>query len=45
MRILIVDDDRKPARLLKKGLDEQDQSVTVAFDGADRLLWAWLCEV
>jgi DNA-binding response OmpR family regulator len=37
MRILIVDDDRKLARLLKKGLDEQSHSVTVAFDGAEGL--------
>jgi DNA-binding response OmpR family regulator len=37
MRILIVEDDRKLARLLKKGLDEQSHSVTVAFDGAEGL--------
>ena len=37
MQILIVDDDRKLARLLKKGLDEQSHSVTVAFDGAEGL--------
>ena len=37
MRILIVEDDRKLARLLKKGLDEQRHSVTVAFDGAEGL--------
>src|ERR1700674_4086119 len=37
MRILIVDDDRKLARLLKKGLDEQSHSVTLAFDGAEGL--------
>jgi DNA-binding response OmpR family regulator len=33
MRILIVEDDRKLARQLKKGLDEHGHSVTVAFDG------------
>jgi DNA-binding response OmpR family regulator len=37
MLILIVEDDRKLARLLKKGLDEQSHSVTVAFDGAEGL--------
>ena len=37
MQILIVDDDRKLARLLRKGLDEQSHSVTVAFDGAEGL--------
>ena len=35
MRILIVEDDRKLARQLKKGLDEQGHSVTVAFDGLE----------
>ena len=37
MRILIVEDDRKLARQLKKGLDEQGHSVTVASDGAEGL--------
>jgi len=37
MRILVVEDDRKLARQLKKGLDEQGHSVTVAFDGIDGL--------
>jgi DNA-binding response OmpR family regulator len=37
MRILIVEDDRKLARQLKKGLDEHGHSVTVMFDGADGL--------
>jgi DNA-binding response OmpR family regulator len=32
MRILIVEDDRKLARQLKKGLDEQGHSVAVASD-------------
>jgi len=31
VRILIVEDDRKLARQLKKGLDEQSHSVDVAF--------------
>jgi DNA-binding response OmpR family regulator len=33
MRILIVEDDQKLARQLKKGLDEQGHAVTLAFDG------------
>ena len=37
MRILIVEDDRKLARQLKKGLDEQGHSVTVASDGIEGL--------
>ena len=37
MRILVVEDDRKLARQLQKGLDEQGHSVTVAFDGIDGL--------
>ncbi len=37
MRILIVEDDRKLARQLKKGLDEQGHSVTVACDGPEGL--------
>jgi DNA-binding response OmpR family regulator len=37
MRILIVEDDRKLARQLKKGLDEHGHSVDVLFDGADGL--------
>ena len=37
MRILIVEDDRKLARQLKKGLDEQGHSVTVASGGMEGL--------
>src|SRR6266700_7874674 len=37
MRILIVEDDRKLARQLKKGLDEHGHSVTVASDGLEGL--------
>ncbi len=37
MRILIVEDDRKLARQLKKGLDEQGHSATVAFEGKEGL--------
>jgi DNA-binding response OmpR family regulator len=37
MRILIVEDDRRLARQLKKGLDEQGHSATLAFDGIEGL--------
>ena len=37
MRILIVEDDRKLARQLKKGMEEQGHSVATAFDGAEGL--------
>ena len=37
MRILIVEDDRKLARQLKKGIDECGYSGTLAFDGGEGL--------
>src|ERR1035437_9201102 len=37
MQILIVEDDRKLARQLKKGLDELGHSTSLAFDGPDGL--------
>src|SRR6202171_6609124 len=37
MRILIVEDDRKLARQLKKGLEEHAHSVTLSFDGSEGL--------
>jgi len=37
MRILIVEDDRRLARQLKKGLDENSHSASVAFDGREGL--------
>jgi len=37
MRILIVEDDRKLAGQLKKGLDEHGHYVTLAFDGVEGL--------
>jgi two-component system, OmpR family, response regulator len=33
MRVLIVEDEKKMAGLLKKGLEEENHSVNVAFDG------------
>ena len=44
MRILIVEDDRRLARQLKKGLDEQGHSATLAFDGIEGLEAAQLSE-
>jgi DNA-binding response OmpR family regulator len=35
MRILIIEDDRRLARQLKKGLDENGHLATLAFDGRD----------
>jgi two-component system response regulator MprA len=35
MRILIVEDEQKMAKLLKKGLEEENHSVMVANDGAE----------
>jgi DNA-binding response OmpR family regulator len=37
MRILIVEDERKMAGLLKKGLEEENHSVTLAHDGRTAL--------
>jgi DNA-binding response OmpR family regulator len=37
MRILIVEDDRKLARQLKKGVDESGHSATLAFEGREGL--------
>ena len=37
MRILIVEDDRKLARQLQKGLSEQGHAVTVASEGTEGL--------
>lgn len=33
MRILIMEDDQKMAGLLKQGLEEENHSVCLAFDG------------
>src|SRR5882724_7437983 len=44
MRILIVEDDRRLARQLKKGLDEQGHSTAFAFDGVAGLEAAQLSE-
>jgi two-component system OmpR family response regulator len=37
MRVLIVEDEKKMAGLLKKGLEEENHSVSLAFDGRTAL--------
>ena len=37
MRILVVEDDQRLARQLKKGMEEQDHRVTLAFNGLEGL--------
>ncbi len=44
MRILVVEDERKMAGLLKKGLEEENHSVVLAHDGASALDFAELYE-
>lgn len=40
MRILVVEDERKLAKALQRGLSEEGYAVDVAFDGQDGLHWA-----
>mgnify|MGYP000143252553 CR=1 FL=1 len=40
MRILIIEDDKKVAGFLKKGLGEEHYAVDVAYDGEDGAYWA-----
>ena len=44
MRILVVEDDQRLARQLKKGLDEQGHSASLAFDGIEGLEAAQVTE-
>ncbi len=44
MRILIVEDEKKLAGLLKKGLEEENHSVTLAYDGQAALEFAEFSE-
>ncbi|HVA95949.1 MAG TPA: response regulator, partial [Candidatus Dormibacteraeota bacterium] len=37
MHVLIVEDEKKMAELLKKGLEEDNHSVNLAFDGREAL--------
>ncbi len=40
MRILIIEDDKKVAAFLKKGLEEEQYAVDVQYNGADGAFWA-----
>jgi DNA-binding response OmpR family regulator len=44
MRVLIVEDEKRMAELLKKGLEEENHSATIAFDGHAGLEMADLYE-
>src|SRR5450756_2503246 len=44
MRLLVIEDERKMARLLKKGLEEEGHVVTVALDGPTGLAYAQSAE-
>ena len=44
MHVLIVEDEKKMAELLKKGLEEENHSVSLAFDGHDALEMAQALE-
>jgi DNA-binding response OmpR family regulator len=40
MRILVVEDEKKVAGFIKKGLEEEGHAIDVAFDGSEGLLMA-----
>ena len=40
MRILVVEDEKKVAGFIKKGLEEEGYAIDVAFDGREGLLMA-----
>ncbi len=44
MHVLIVEDEKKMAELLKKGLEEENHSVSLAFDGHEALEMAQALE-
>src|SRR5258708_269927 len=44
MHVLIVEDEKKMAELLKRGLEEENHSVTLAFDGREALEMAQALE-
>ena len=44
MRILIIEDEKKMAELLRRGLEEENHSVIVANTGTEGLQTAQLCE-
>ena len=40
MRILVVEDEKKVASFIKRGLEEEGYAVDVAADGEEAWLWA-----
>jgi DNA-binding response OmpR family regulator len=44
MRVLIVEDEREIAEVLKVGLEEENHLVSLAFDGVSGLEVARTCE-
>lgn len=44
MRILVVEDEKNMAELLRKGLEEENHRVSLAFNGPEALELADLCE-
>ncbi|MBC8248339.1 MAG: response regulator transcription factor [Anaerolineales bacterium] len=44
MRILIVEDERRIAAFIKRGLEEEHYAVDVAYDGEEALDWAAVVE-
>ena len=44
MRILVVEDDRRIAAFIKRGLEEERYAVDVAYDGEEALDWAAVVE-
>ena len=44
MKILVVEDEKKIAGFIKRGLEEDDYSVTIVHDGAEglKLEWGWI---
>ncbi len=44
MRVLVVEDEKNMAELLKKGLEEENHRVSLAFNGPEALELADLCE-
>src|SRR5512136_2638463 len=44
MRILVIEDDKKVAAFIRKGLTEEQYVVDVCHDGAEGAAWAQQCE-
>ena len=44
MKILVVEDENKVARLIKRGLEEEGYKITLSYDGADGVQQATSCK-